>query len=327
MEERLAEAVAAGDLEGLHAVLVLKDGEVFAEAYFPGEDERWGAPLGRRDHGPETLHDLRSVTKSVVGLLYGVARERGLVPPVDAPLAAQFPEYPDLADDPARRAILIRHALSMKMGVEWSEDLPYDDPRNSEIAMELSADRYRYALDRPIVHEPGDRWTYSGGATALIGEVIARGVGRPLDVFAEEALFAPLGIERYEWIKGADGTPSAASGLRLRARDVAKIGSLLANEGVHEGRRVVSADWLREMTTPRAELETALRYGYFWWLAPGEGPPRWAAGFGNGGQRLSVNRDLGLVVVVFAGRYNDPEAWRLPVGVIEDHLVPALGLD
>ncbi len=125
METKLKEAVAAGALKGLHGVLIEHRGEVLAEVYFPGEDEAWGRPLGRRTLGPEDLHDIRSVTKSVVGLLYGVALAEGKVPPPDSPLIDAFPEYPDLAADPARRRITVGDALAMTMGLEWDENLPY----------------------------------------------------------------------------------------------------------------------------------------------------------------------------------------------------------
>ncbi|MEM8662615.1 MAG: hypothetical protein AAGF49_00660, partial [Pseudomonadota bacterium] len=76
------------------------------------------------------------------------------------------------------------------------------------------------------------------------------------------------------------------------------------------------------MLTPRTNAE-GLRYGYLWWLAPGEGEPVWVAGFGNGGQRLSINRNLNIVTVVMAGNYNAPGAWELPVKVIQEFFGPA----
>ena len=151
---------------------------------------------------PETLHDLRSVTKSIVGLLYGIALDRGLVPPPDAPLLAQFPEYSDLAADPRRARLTIAHALTMTLGMEWDEQRPYTDPANSEIAMENAPDRNRFILERPFVAAPGERWIYSGGAVALIGDLIAKGTGRTLPDFARQALFAPLGITTFEWAEG-----------------------------------------------------------------------------------------------------------------------------
>jgi len=324
MDEKLQAAFADGVLPGLHAVLVVHGGEIIAESYFPGEDQKWGTPLGEREHGPETLHDLRSVTKPVVGLLYGIALAEGKVPPVDAPLVAAFPQFPDLAADPARQGILVGHALAMKMGTAWDESLPYSDPRNSEIAMEMADDRYRFALEQPLVAAPGMQWIYSGGAVALIARLIADGVGMPVDRYADEKLFGPLGITDYEWVRGADGVPSAASGLRMNIHDVARIGRMIVQHGACEGRQIVPADWLDASFTPQAAVEGGLRYGYFWWLAGHGEPPAWVAGFGNGGQRLTVQPGIDLVIVIFAGNYNQPDNWQIPVRVIEEFVVPAV---
>jgi len=124
-------------------------------------------------HSPDTEHDLRSVTKSIVGLLYAIARDKGIVPDPSASLYAQFPEYEDLTRDSARQKIKIEHALTMTMGTAWDENLPYTDPKNSEIAMENAPDRYRFVLEQAITGEPGVQWNYSGGATAIVGKLIA----------------------------------------------------------------------------------------------------------------------------------------------------------
>ena len=197
LDVKLQKGVESGDLLGLHGAIVELDQRRLAESYFDGEDESWGEPIGLVEHGAGTLHDLRSVTKSIVGLIYGIALAEGKVPAIDQPLYAQFPEYADLLKQPGRKTILIEHALSMQMGIEWNEDLPYSDPKNSEIAMELANDRYRYVLEREIVVEPGTEWTYSGGAVALIGKIIADGTGMPIDDYAEEKLFGPLGIDEF----------------------------------------------------------------------------------------------------------------------------------
>ena len=322
---KLDAAVAAGGLDGLHAVLVVRRGKLALERYYAGEDERWGDPLGEISFGPEVKHDLRSVSKSVVGLLYGIALERGQVPALEQPLVDHFPAYPELAADPARRRITVAHALTMTMGIEWSEDLPYSDARNSEVAMERAPDRYRYVLERPILSAPGERWVYNGGATALLARLIAQGSGRPLFDYAAETLFAPLGITDAEWIAGRDGEAAAASGLRLRPRDLAKLGQLVLNRGLWGDRQLVPEAWLAESFEARAEVEGGLEYGYHWWLGRlrGDGA-RWVAGFGNGGQRLAIFPSLDLAVVVLAGRYNQAEAWQLPVSVLVDHVFPAL---
>jgi CubicO group peptidase (beta-lactamase class C family) len=336
----IAEAFKAGKLQSLHAALAVFQGDTLAEVYFDGRDEHRGRQLGVVRHGPDTLHDIRSITKSVTALLYGIALAEGKVPPPDAPLLAQFPEYADLAGDPLRDAITVGDALAMKMGTEWNENLPYTDPRNSEIAMEDAADSDRFVLDRPMVAPPGTRWSYNGGAAALIGNLIEDGSGMALDEYARDKLFQPLGIARWHWARRPDGVPSPASGLRLTARDLAKIGQMVLDGGMFEGRQVVPRDWLDEVFTPRTSLE-GVRYGYFWWLADSTNPrawvsglgnkledigdwPAWVGGIGNGGQRLSIQRDIGLIVVVFAGDYNNPDDWVMPVRIIEEQVTPVL---
>ena len=323
--EKLDAAVGEGKLEGLHSVLVIRNGKLVFERYYEGLDERWGRSLSLVRFDAETKHDLRSVSKSIVGLLYGIALEEGSAPPLDAPIVDSFPEYKDLAADPDRRRMTVADALTMRLGLVWNESLPYDDPNNSEIAMEYSSDRYRFVLDRPFAIEPGTQWQYNGGATALLAELIARGSGKPLFEFAREKLFAPLGITDVEWVKGLDGKAAAASGLRMRPRDVAKVGQILLDQGQWKGKQLVPEDWLAESFKPRARVDDILEYGYQWWLgtSPVTGKP-WMAAFGNGGQRLMIMPNFDLAIVITAGNYNQPGDWRLPVTVIVDYVLAAL---
>jgi len=326
LAERLDRAVQDGRLPNLHAVVVARAGTLVLERYLDGPDERWGERLGTVAFGPEVKHDLRSISKSIVGLLYGIALAEGRVPALEEPLVDHFP-YPDLAADPARRRMTVAHALSMTLGTEWDESLPYTDPRNSEIAMEMAPDRYRFVLERPLVAEPGSRWVYNGGTTALLAHLIAEGTGTPLHDYAREKLFAPLGISDTEWVRGSNGEPAAASGLRMRPRDLARIGQLVLDGGRWGERQVVPAEWLGVSFEPRAPSVEELAYGYQWWLWPRERRAdgrRWMAAFGNGGQRLTIMPHLGLVVVVMAGKYNQPDAWRLPVTISAEILIPAL---
>lgn len=325
MQERLSVAVDKNEIVGLHGTVVELDGERIAEAYFPGEDERWGTPIGLVDHDPHTLHDLRSVTKSVVGLLYGIGLSEGAVPPVDALLLEQFPEYADLRDGSKREDITVTDVLTMQMGTQWDESLPYTDPRNCEIAMELAEDRYRFALDRPMVAEPGTTWTYNGGAVALIAKLITDGTGQEIDLFAQTRLFEPLGIENYEWVRGDDGVPSAASGLRLTARDFAKIGVLVAQNGIYDGQVVVPAAWLEASYRAATSIQTGFDYGYLWYLTKGTSGDPILIAVGNGGQRLTIQPSAGFVVSTFAGNYNDPDAWQTSVRVLAEFAVPEVG--
>lgn len=318
MADRLDAGFAQGKYENLHSVVVIRGGKLVMERHFKGADERWGQNLGIVEHAPERKHDLRSVSKSLVGLLYGIALQDGKVPALDASVVEHFPRYSDLARDPERRKITISDVLSMKLGLEWNEDLPYTDRRNSEIAMEYAPDRYRFVLEQPIVEEPGTRWRYNGGATAILAHLIARGVDRPLLDFARDRLFTPLGITDVEWVAGSNGEPAAASGLRLRASDLAKIGQLVLNRGRWDGRQIVPETWLDASFDAQARVDDQIEYGHHWWLGRMRNGDRWMAGFGNGGQRLVVYPSLDLAVVIFAGNYNQRDAWRMPVSVLVD---------
>jgi len=321
---RLDAEVHSGLLDGLHAVLVSRNDRLVLERYYAGADESLGKPLGRVAFGPTTLHDIRSVTKSIVGLLYGIALDRGLAPPPKAPLLAQFPEYADLAADPARAQLTVADALNMTLGLAWDESRSYADPANSERAMEAARDRYRYILSRPIVAAAGTKWIYSGGAAALAGALIARGSHTTLQNFARHALFEPLGVTAFEWYTGQDGVALAASGLRRCPRDLLRIGTLVLANGEWHSRQIVSRAWLEASFKPVvATAFTGIDYGRLWYLgeatAPGlDGPHRWMAGFGNGGQRLWLMPGAGLAVAILCGNYNQPDQRVAPLRVWQE---------
>ncbi len=324
LRDRLDEALQAGLVDGLHAAVAVRGGQTLLEYYGAGVDFAWGTSLGVVEYGPDTLHDVRSVTKSVTALLYGIALGEGRVPHPAEPLLRQFPQYPDLAADPERARLTVEHALTMSLGLEWREDLPYNNPANAEIAMELAPDRYQYVLERPILELPGARWTYCGGASALLGRLIADGTGQPLPQYARAALFAPLGITRFEWMAGADGVASAASGLRLAPRDLARIGELVLADGASDGRQIVPASWIHAMLQPRLQTDWGGQYGYQWYIETIAGH-RLVAGMGNGGQRLIALPELDLTVAVTAGNYDDPDQWRTPVTLLERVILPTMG--
>ena len=202
----LDKAVTEKRVWNLHGVVIIRNGRLVLERYFEGEDNARGRPLGNLVFKPDMLHDLRSVSKSIVGLLYGIAFADGRVPPPESPLLASFPEYADLAADPARNRWTIYNALTMTLGTDWDEvSVPYSDPTNSEIAMDMAPDRYRFVLGGPIVMQPGERWIYNGGATALLARIIEQGAGKPIHEFARESLFDPLGIGSTEWMTDSAG--------------------------------------------------------------------------------------------------------------------------
>lgn len=329
--ERLKQAEADGKVSGLHALLVSKAGKTVFEHYGKGTDERWGTPLGTVTFGPKVMHDLRSVSKSVIGLVYGIALADKKVPPPEARLYEQFPEYADLAKQPGRDKITMAHVLSMTLGLQWDElTVPYGDPRNSENAMVAAPDRYRYVLERPIVEEPGAKWTYCGGATALLGRLIARGTGLSLLDYERKVLFEPLGFGATDMIMGKDGEPQAASGLRLLPPDLLKIGQLVMARGKWGDKQLVPLDWLKECFAPRVVMQDGRRYGYQWYLGElkiGDKPEPWLRGIGWGGQNLFIFPTLDAVVAMNCGNYQKPgkEQGQIVTAIMTEVVAPSLG--
>lgn len=310
--EPLRRRIVSGDLPNVHSLLVQQDGRPVVSWYFRGDDQRGGHPLGPVRFGASILHDTRSVTKSVVALLLGIALRDGEVTSLDEPALDYFPDYSDLRT-PERMRIRLRDLVTMRSGLDWDEDsYPYSDPRNSDTAMEKAPDRLRYVLGRQIVARPGTRFRYSGGDAALIGAILARATKVPLDVYAARKLFAPLGITRHDWLKDLGGAPNASSGLRLLPRDMVKIGQLMLDGGRAGGRQVVPASWItaasRQEAVVNDDPRCGMRYGYFWWVSQGcitEPRTPWIAAIGNGGQRLWVVPSRRLVVVLTQGLYDD----------------------
>jgi CubicO group peptidase (beta-lactamase class C family) len=203
--------------------------------------------------------------------------------------------------------------------------LPWSDPSNNERQMDDAADPYRYALERPQATQPGRVYNYCGAAPVLLQGVLQRTSGRPLDELAQEALLEPLNITDVEWTRFPNGDVRGHGGLRLRPRDLAKLGQLVLNRGTWRGKQIISAAWITESTSPQINGESIFFYGYLWWLGRflvERREIRWIAGFGNGGQRVYVVPDMDLVVAVNAGAYDGPQV----VGGIamQEYVLPAI---
>jgi CubicO group peptidase (beta-lactamase class C family) len=325
LEARLDKLVTSGRAWNQHGIVILRKGALVLERYDVGEDEINGDTIGRVVFGPDTLHDLRSVTKSILGLLYGIALAQGKVPAPERPLMDSFPEYAELPSDPRAKRLTIANALTLSLGLQWSEDIPYEDPANGEVQMESAPDRYQYIFSRPFVADPGTRWIYGAAAPTLIGKLIEKGTGQSLPDFARAALFDQIGIGATVWTNGSNGEPAAASGLRMTPRDLARIGQLILNRGQWEGRPVVPAEWLEKSFQPYFAVDEFRRYGYLWYMGDfqyGSPPNRpiahWIGAFGYGGQRLFVLPELDIAVTITAGNYPDKDQWIPPIRVIRE---------
>ena len=289
-----------------HGVVVVRHGKLVYEAYFPGEDQRWpqqhwNEPLAVMPHDASTKHDVQSITKSVTALLVGIALDRGEIKTLDAPVLSFFPTYTDLRT-PEKLRITVRDLLTMRTGLNW----PYKPYLAMARQMDAAPDPFRFVLEQPMSSAPGENWRYNNGSAELAGAVVQQATGLPLDQFAKQALFDPLAIEDWEWGRMASGDAGASWGLRLRPRDLAKIGQLVLNRGAWHDRRIISSNWIEQMIAPHIVRPNS-RYGYLWWLGRRTIDGRdfdVVSAIGWGGQYLHVVPSLDLVVVVTAGAYD-----------------------
>jgi CubicO group peptidase (beta-lactamase class C family) len=321
--------IAQWPAANIHAVVVVRKGRLAMERYFSGADERWGSPLGTVQYAADVKHDLRSISKSVTSLLVGIARGEGKFPALDSSAIDFFPQYASLkTTDNAR--ITFADFLTMSSGLAWDESLPYSNPANSERRLIDAADPLQYVFEQRLVARPGETYNYNGGGTTVLGAAVAKATGQRLDDYARDRLFSPLGITDYEWVKlpfAAGSPPAAASGLRLRARDSAKLGQILLSDGAWQEKQVLPKGWAADSIKPRINGESLYFYGYQWWLGRSfrnGAELTWAAGVGYGGQRLYVVPALDLVVMVNAGLYSSPLQGVIPLGIFTRVVLPAV---
>lgn len=311
--DALARTVAESD-SNIHSVLIVRGGSIAFERYFAGDDACMGFPLGRVDAGPDTLHDLRSVTKSIVGAVVGIAHGTGAIPDLDAPLASFFPDYRD-GREQTLDSCTVRHALTMTAGLVWDEQTyPYTDPRNDEHALWAADDPLQYALSRPQVAAPGSRFGYNGGLPTVLASVVERATGVDFASYAQEHLWCPLGVSQVEWIVHRSGLVVAASGLRLTARDMARFGQMIVDRGRVAGQQIVPAGFVADSLAAHVQTEAEFlpaEYGYLWWIAA-----PFPVASGNGGQRILVDSNSQMVIVITAGKYDLPDQADAPLRVM-----------
>jgi hypothetical protein len=246
------------------------------------------------------VHTLQSVTKSVSATLIGVALGRGEIKSVTEPLLSFFDAYDLSKVDPRLRKATLADLLTMRSGIEWHEtDRPLNET-NTTLQLERSRDWMTFTLSQPMDAEPGVKWAYNSGGSALIAEIIRKATGQHIDAYAEKYLFGPLGIRDYHWKKTPTGHPDTEGGLYLEAEDLARIGQLYLNDGVWNGKRILPPGWAKEATARHvaniAANPNSPGYGYQWWRYDRRGADVWA-GNGFGGQFIIVLPAHNIVAV------------------------------
>lgn len=320
-------AITNGTYPNIHSLLITRHNKLVYEKYWPGKDQSWGDDLGMRQQSKDSLHDIRSISKSIVSACVGIAVQQGKIKSVEQRVFDFYPEYARF-DTGLISSLTIKHLLTMSSGLKWNEEVPYDNPENSEIRMIRSGNPVEYVLSQPMEHPPGKVWKYNGGTTQLLAGIIEKTTGKKVDQFAKEYLFQPLGIEKFEWIKypGTD-LPAAASALRLTSRDLLKFGLLYNNGGKWNGQNILPAKWIEESFYSYVERPGGGGYGYQFWtwrdtLNKKQVPL--VACIGNGDQRILFDKSNDLLIVATAGNYNKWDIENNVYALVKNYVYPAI---
>ncbi len=324
--------ILRGTYANIHSLLILRDSKLVYENYFGGEDEnnRLGE-IGFVNHNRETLHDIRSITKSVVGLAVLIAHSQGKIKNLDQPVFDLFPEYGKYAEGD-KKQITIRHLLTMTPGLEWNEELPHLDPNNTHFQMNNASNPIEYVLSRRSIKKPGTAFEYNSGTAQVLAVIIKKTTGMNVEQLVKTQLLGPLGIKKYEFSKWTGGEPDADSGLRLRSRDLAKIGLLLMNGGKWNGKQIIPAKLIEDATKPWIKVSEdadgwRTHYGYQTWLQSftEAGKAYSVVEFsGNGGQKVLIDKKNNLIVVITAGNYDAKGLKKHPFDILLDIIYPSL---
>ena len=277
--------------ENVLSMLIVKDGKLVHEVY---------SPYCQRN----TLHWMASITKTITSTLIGIAIDKGFIESADSKLYEHLPQFAEHFKEPGKRKIALKHIMTMTSGLDWNEQVSYNDPRNSEWRMVESDDWMSYVASRPARDEPGTKFYYNTGAMHLLSAVIKSATGIYAHEFAEKYFLHPMGIYGYQWNKDPMGYPCTGGtdgGLGLRTRDIAKFGWLFLRDGTWRGQRIVSEKWVKDAPhTHLTEHGRGKTYAFNW--MPGSrvlygNRFEYIASFGYGGQNLYILPEYDLIVV------------------------------
>ncbi|GAB3626969.1 6-aminohexanoate hydrolase [Pandoraea terrae] len=304
---RLSEWIRNEKLD-VHSLLVVKDGKLVFERYSGGVT---------RDHN----YELYSVTKGVTALTAGMLIGQGAAS-LDEPVAAVLSQWrPDLAADFAdKRSVELRHVLSMSSGLHY-DFKPKDDP-----IYYTAPDRLKLAAATQPKEAPGARFEYTDINPILASAALSAAAGMPIERYAAQRLFAPMGMRNAVWDRAdARGLVSAGWGLRLRPVDMAKIGMLVLDGGKWQGKQLVPKTWIAQMVSPTSAPD----FGYYWWVNNiVRGEPEYDT-MGFKGQFIVVLPQRHTVVVMTSlmsvdGGLRDAANVQTFRKMVNDYILPAL---
>lgn len=284
-------------IPSIGSFIVSQNNKVIYEQYFHGANK-------------ETIFSIKSVTKSIVSVLAGIAQDKNILPNLNTPVLKILPEYNvsrssfknisniegKAAHDSIRNTLTLKNLLTMQGGFDWIE--------NSKIstAMSFSGDPVKFVLDLPFEEYPGTVFNYNSGETHLFGAALAKVVKTSLKQFAADNLFKPLKINTPRWDTDSMNRNIGGSEMFMKPEDMLKFGLMILNNGKLGSKQIVSSKWIQESTSEHVKLDSwdvmpdANGYGYYWWRRKTNGHQAFVA-TGYGGQLICIIPDLKMVIV------------------------------
>lgn len=310
MMNDMTDSIIKGVYPNVHSVLVFKNNKLVYEKYWPGMDWAWGRITGLRYHNRDSLHDLRSISKTFVAAAVLLAIEQYKIS-LHQRVFDFFPEYAKY-DTGIKREITIKHLLTMSSGFEWNELIDYIDSANSIRKMHRTPDPLEYFFSQRLIQKPGEVFNYNGGNTETLAAIIRKVSKMPIDTFINRYIFKPLGISQYYWHRRPFDSSRIMSdaGLRLRSRDMGKLGLLFINDGRWHGKQILPSHLVMESMQQQVDRDKLNGYTYQMWLWRDTVMKTLVTSVqaaGNGGQRIVINKELKLVIVITAGNYRNEE--------------------
>lgn len=319
---RLQKQIESSDAPGpgekmVHGLLVARHGKLVFETYLHG-------------YSREQAHDTRSAGKSFASLLVGMAIDHGADVSAKTPVHSMFPNYKPL-DHMGRdkRAITIGDLMDMSSGLAC-DDNDAASPGGEEAMQRQNAERdwYRYTLNLPVVQAPGaDKAVYCSAGINLLGGVVRQATGRRLTDLFQDWIAGPMQMRGYHMNLMPDDDLYLAGGIRMRPRDMLKLGQLYLNGGVWNGRRLIDKNWIDASVARHTTFGPNHDYGYAWHLhtfTVGGHDYRGYAAEGNGGQFVIVVPELDLVVAITAGNYGQFSVWYPLQELVTEYVIPAV---
>lgn len=316
-QDGLTAAIKRGDYPKTTSVLVMQQGKLVFERYF-GEGNRI------------MLNDTRSAMKAITALAVGAAIADGAIPSAQTPAFQYFADLRPMQHDTSdKEAIMLADLMSMSSALDCDDN--DDNSAGSEDRMHEQRNWTRWGVDLPTyagfsrdIHGLGP-WRYCTINAVLAGQVVQRATHKPVDQYVEQRIFAPLGIEQWEWPRSPVGEVMTGGGLRLRSRDIARIAAMMSEGGQWRGKPVIPSTWIDEMLTIRRASRPDQNYGYF--IFEGQyntkcGPINAWYMAGNGGSQILILREQRTAIVLTRMNYNVSGTARQSVDLLEKYVLP-----